>query len=213
MSTPPQDIWFPFDQSGSMAPEIGSGGTGVVTSTDAGSGDRIPVLVCGTGGTDMAAIMAAVRMPDMGRAVLITITDGEDPNDVDDDGPVLPELAPLGMPAIRTGRGDADLDEGFWRSRDEPDLPMPIADVDWDRRDAFIASLRSLETRARRTAFKGSAPCRLCDRRSNGSETLTFAGWRWPSGYMHYVRDHGVKPSTRFERFVFDNADDSGATP
>lgn len=210
MSTPPKDVWFPFDQSGSMTPEIRPDRVGAAPSTGADRDDRIPVLVSGASGTDMAAIMAAVRMPDMGRAVLITLTDGEDPDDVDDDETILPALAPMNMPGIRTKSDGVGKHEGFWWSRDEPELPMPIADVDWDLRDAFVASLRSLETRAQRTAYKGSAPCRLCDRRTNGSETLTFAGWRWPSGYMHYVRDHGVKPSPRFERFVFDN---SGAKP
>lgn len=92
--------------------------------------------------------------------------------------------------------------EGFWRSAQEPDLPMPTVDAGWTGRNTFVSRLVALQRRAHAIAYKGSAPCRLCDRRRNGSETYRLGGWEWPSGYLHYLTVHGVRPSPAFEAFV-----------
>lgn len=93
--------------------------------------------------------------------------------------------------------------EGFWRSEAEPDLPEPVVDMEWADRDRFIERLGQLEAQAKSVSFRGFSTCRICGCR-NGSKTLKLGAWEWPSGYMHYVREHGVRPSPSFEMFVND---------
>lgn len=95
--------------------------------------------------------------------------------------------------------------EGFWRSSMEPDLPMPVADVDWPQRDAFLTRFAQVEGKARRLAYRGMSRCRVCGK-SNGCETLSYRNWEWPSGFLHYLRDHGVKPSDDFIAFIDANS-------
>lgn len=91
--------------------------------------------------------------------------------------------------------------EGFWRSVDEPHLPEPHIDVDWADRDRFLSRLAELERQANTITFRGFSICRICGNR-NGSATNSLGAWEWPSGYGHYLRDHGVRPSPGFEAFV-----------
>lgn len=99
--------------------------------------------------------------------------------------------------------------EGFWQSSMEPDLPMPVADVDWPERDAFLGRFAKAESMARKLAYRGMSRCRVCGK-TNGCQTMSLNGWEWPSGFLHYVRDHGVKPSDDFIAFVDAVADGTG---
>lgn len=54
--------------------------------------------------------------------------------------------------------------------------------------------------------YKGYSPCRICGL-NNGSAEYRFAldgetTFIWPEGYMHYIRDHGVRPDPDFEAAV-----------
>lgn len=100
--------------------------------------------------------------------------------------------------------------EGFWRSSMEPDLPMPVTDVAWPERDAFLVRFAKVEGMARKLAYRGMSRCRVCGK-PNGCQTLSLHGWEWPSGFLHYVRDHGVKPSDDFIAFVDAVAEGTGA--
>lgn len=91
--------------------------------------------------------------------------------------------------------------EGFWFSTREPWFPKPVPSVDWPGRDAFVAKLRKLESTLEPAAYRGVSPCRLCDK-TNGNEEYTSGRWTWPSGFLHYIVDHGVRPSLAFEEFV-----------
>lgn len=163
------------------------------------------------GGTDMsAAIRLMARHVDPSKTVVVT-SDGDGASFTDVEGNALPSgiagtpLTPRDLAAMRpidVSGSVSVMREGFWRSAAEPDLPMPTVDAQWRDRNAFISRLVVLQRRARSTAYKGSAPCRLCDRRRNGSETFSLLGWEWPSGYLHYLTDHGVRPSAAFEAFV-----------
>lgn len=97
---------------------------------------------------------------------------------------------------------------GFWSSEHEllrdryAHLPHPSAFVDeaWDggERQAVIAALESppfpdLEVRS----FRGLSTCRICSI-SNGYREYHTNSYRWPEGYLHYVRDHQVKPPQHF---------------
>lgn len=93
--------------------------------------------------------------------------------------------------------------EGHWRWHAEPDLPMPVPDAEWPGRDAFLALLPRVEAAARQQHYKGFSTCRICEC-VNGSSSYTLGGWEWPSGFMHYLKEHGVRPSAAFEAFVLD---------
>jgi hypothetical protein len=94
-----------------------------------------------------------------------------------------------------------DRIEGHWRWHAAPDLPMPVTDVDWPGRADFLTKLATVEAAARQRHMKGSSTCRVCGE-TNGSSSFTFGGWEWPDGFVHYLRDHGVRPTADFEAFV-----------
>lgn len=92
--------------------------------------------------------------------------------------------------------------EGFWFSEDEPRLPIPIgADHPWTGLAWFVQCLQKLEVNLQPVAYRGSSRCRLCGQR-NGNEEFNSSGWKWPSGYRHYIEDHNVRPSLAFQEFV-----------
>lgn len=93
--------------------------------------------------------------------------------------------------------------EGFWRHADDrnSDLPFPEAGEQWNGQQEFLARLEEVEARARNLSYRGWSNCRLCGQ-ANGSQTYDHAGWQWPSGYAHYLRDHNVRPSAEFAAFI-----------
>ncbi len=101
---------------------------------------------------------------------------------------------------VRSGV-DAPRIEGYWRNGDEPQLPMPVPDVDWPGRTEFLSRLGAMEARSRTTHYKGWSNCRLCGK-MNGSKEYSLGQWSWPEGLAHYLRDHGVRPTPDFEAFV-----------
>ncbi len=56
-----------------------------------------------------------------------------------------------------------NIREGFWRSRTEPDLPMPVPDA-WDGPDRrrFAIALQWLQNQLRPRNFRGWSTCRVC---------------------------------------------------
>lgn len=187
----------PFDVSGSMdaSPVIARGGT---------SYEEVMRRIREPGAPDPAldrALSKLVPEGDAPRANIIVITDGDLPAPG-----VTPEPQDPVVEMIRLDHSGSTLDgkpmrEGFWRSDAEPDLPMPVTDVDWPERDRFLWRLEQLERQAKTTAYRGFSRCRVCGH-PNGSATLSLGAWEWPSGYMHYLREHGVRPSASFEHFV-----------
>lgn len=92
--------------------------------------------------------------------------------------------------------------EGFWFSKHEPWLPVPSPyKGPWPGKKLFVARLKKLEGRNESTAYRGASACRLCGCR-NGSGEFVVKGWVWPSGYLHYITEHDVRPSLAFEEFV-----------
>lgn len=90
--------------------------------------------------------------------------------------------------------------EGYWKSKEEPDLPMPV-----EGKKAVPATVNAALVRAQllaeQTAYKGSSTCRICGI-SNGSLAYSLGGWTWPSGFLHYVEQHKVMPSKEFRDFL-----------
>lgn len=95
-------------------------------------------------------------------------------------------------------------EEGFWNdaSNHYPQYPFPVPhDGDW-KRALFLNKLKQVEfDLCHREAYRGISPCRLCGC-FNGHETLSLENWHWPSGFIHYIRDHNVRPSDDFIAFI-----------
>lgn len=53
--------------------------------------------------------------------------------------------------------------------------------------------------------YKGYSACRVCGLRNGSMEyrlTMGDTTFVWPEGYIHYIRDHGVRPDPDFEAAV-----------
>ncbi len=94
--------------------------------------------------------------------------------------------------------------EGFWFSKQEPGLPKPIPKPGWSKKKQFLDALDLLESKTEAIAYRGFSTCRLCGI-PNGCQEFERQGWKWPNGYLHYVRDHDVRPSKEFQEFVFES--------
>ncbi len=95
--------------------------------------------------------------------------------------------------------------EGFWRKTEAENskLPWPISSPSWPGREAFLARLTLVQKSATGVDYMGYSACRLCGKQ-NGASQYTLGNWTWPEGFEHYVREHDVRPSAHFERFVLD---------
>jgi len=97
-----------------------------------------------------------------------------------------------------------NIREGFWRSRTEPDLPMPVADETWDDHTVFGNLLFIVEAKLEvqhMVTYRGWSTCRCCDK-PNGSQEFRYGGYQWPSGYRHYIEVHGIKPTDGFIQMI-----------
>lgn len=96
--------------------------------------------------------------------------------------------------------------EGFWYSEQEPWLPHPqTAHVEnngnWVGRKEFVEELKWFQRVLTPLQYRGFSQCRVCGC-SNGSAEYKHAGWEWPSGFIHYVEEHGIRPSLAFQEFI-----------
>lgn len=98
------------------------------------------------------------------------------------------------------------LREGFWYSKSESHLPKAIARKNtWKGQKSFLKKLLVVQEKAQAKHSKGWSDCRCCDRRNGSVEFvlvkfgLTFV---WPSGYVHYIADHNIRPSLAFQEFI-----------
>lgn len=108
------------------------------------------------------------------------------------------------------------LYEGYWRrnelpsdvASDDADLPFPVVCTHvTDEHNEFVKTLELIQSTyyaldISRDGFLGYSCCRLCGKQ-NGSEEYELKlqngdVLRWPSGLLHYYRDHHVAPSKEF---------------
>lgn len=95
-----------------------------------------------------------------------------------------------------------DSKEGFWYSKYEPSLPMPVGnDKPWNGQREFVLKLKKKQETARCRAYKGSSMCRICNEH-NGSEEFSTKEWTWPQGLLHYIEEHNVEPSLAFQEMI-----------
>ena len=97
--------------------------------------------------------------------------------------------------------------EGFWAPTEsgKSELPWPIPiHIKWKGKYKFLFALKQAEMKGHATAihYKGSSPCRLCEKKRNGSIEYEYRGWIWPAGYRHYIENHTVRPSLAFQEFI-----------
>lgn len=94
--------------------------------------------------------------------------------------------------------------EGYWRAHKDDVSEYPFPESVGFKDDVFVEKVKSLQEKARVIQFKGFSFCRICEC-INGTQEFEYKGWNWPSGYLHYIVDHGVKPSDEFYDFVMKN--------
>jgi hypothetical protein len=81
--------------------------------------------------------------------------------------------------------------------------PKDLVDETWKERcpDLYEAVCKHLIMGDEYNAYKGSSICRICGC-NNGSEEFTDGTYYWPSGYLHYITEHGVVPPNDFLEHV-----------
>lgn len=91
------------------------------------------------------------------------------------------------------------------RSRDaqrESDLPFPENYIDrtWDpsERRLVVAYLNDCP---QGSMYRGSSRCRICGI-LNGAADRHDDVYIWPSGFAHYIAEHGVRPPDEFVQHV-----------
>lgn len=97
----------------------------------------------------------------------------------------------------RQGKHDVRKERaiGYWSAEIRP---QDFVDQDWNERErALVADYLNMcgETVIR---WRGSAQCRICDIRRNGSTCESDGTFIWPRGFGHYLSEHGVKPPQEF---------------
>lgn len=92
--------------------------------------------------------------------------------------------------------------EGHWWSSYEPHWPHPEPRaVPWKGQSAFLEALDRVESMLEPILYRGFSWCRVC-RMLNGNAEFNLNGWRWPSGFRHYIEQHNVKPSDEFVQMI-----------
>ncbi len=83
---------------------------------------------------------------------------------------------------------------GYWKNDHHHDLPDPddYIDAGWDKgeRDRCASYLESGEPVMH---WRGSAQCRICGTKGNGSRCLTDGVYVWPEGLPHYLKEHELR--------------------
>lgn len=85
---------------------------------------------------------------------------------------------------------------GYWS---EDVKPQDYVDKSWDtaQRNAVVEYLDFSAQSKVLYRWRGSSRCRFCNIR-NGSQCFTDGTYVWPSGFGHYLMEHGVKPPQEF---------------
>jgi hypothetical protein len=94
---------------------------------------------------------------------------------------------------------------GFWRGRDGDQSEYPdvrsFIDWTWNPNERALVAAYVSNSRFRGEGYRGWSDCRICGR-NNGSSDFSDRVYVWPEGFVHYIRDHGVKPPSDFVAHV-----------
>lgn len=97
--------------------------------------------------------------------------------------------------------------EGYWYSENmlNKEYPIPIIDLSTGSEDEKFLKKLELHMKENKNITKtclGSSPCRLCNNSCNGNSEyeIHYEDKKiiFPSGLLHYYKDHNVKPSKEF---------------
>lgn len=107
-----------------------------------------------------------------------------------------------------TKLNDTEYVEGYWfpkhqkyLSEQQKKYPYPMASDKVD--NEIIEKINKLieDNKLEMTSSLGSSTCRLCDCTNGGNEysfKIDSINYKFPSGLIHYYKDHGVQPSKEF---------------
>ena len=101
--------------------------------------------------------------------------------------------------AGRSPRDDKLIPVGYWHSDREPELPMPDSNEFVEHEEEIVQYLKNGREI---NAYRGSSPCRLCDKRNNGSREQSDGTYIWPNGLAHYVEDHNIRLPDKFVEYL-----------
>lgn len=100
---------------------------------------------------------------------------------------------------------------GFWakhRASCENVMPwettypnFPVANSATMDQHHLLQRLAVAESKASVVEYLGVSYCRICGTR-NGHREFTLGDFRWPQGYVHYLRDHNVAIDPAFADFL-----------
>lgn len=98
---------------------------------------------------------------------------------------------------------DSNRKEGYWYSPAQPNLPKPIQHEKPVKNKAkIVARMKTVAANFSGGMQKGFSTCRICKER-NGSCDVSYNGFTWPIGYIHYVEKHNVHPTQEFLLALF----------
>lgn len=93
---------------------------------------------------------------------------------------------------------------GFWLEPGKPLSCLPdsrkLVDETWDAQERQIITSYLLRHPVVQT-YMGASLCRFCGK-PNGTGEQTDGSFLWPTGFAHYVSEHGVRPSVGFIEHV-----------
>jgi hypothetical protein len=104
--------------------------------------------------------------------------------------------------AGRSPRDSKLIPVGYWQSSNEPDLPMPDSNDSVEHEAEIVHYLKN---NREINAYRGSSPCRICDKRNNGSKEMSDGIYIWPQGLAHYVEEHKTTLPPEFVQHILDN--------
>lgn len=88
--------------------------------------------------------------------------------------------------------------EGYWWCKTTPQYPNPIHNSEpFAGKETILKKLKSIQSKALLKKSKGWSTCRCCGI-SNGTEEYHYKDWRWPSGLIHYIEVHNIRPTDLF---------------
>jgi len=108
--------------------------------------------------------------------------------------------------------------EGYFKGPSESEKHYPLArarTTKWLGRREFMDALTKVQNskKVEIEAFRGHSKCRICGAKNGHEEFVLKIGkieWRWPSGFLHYVEEHNVRPGLAFQMLINQLADNLG---
>lgn len=102
--------------------------------------------------------------------------------------------------------------EGYWAVNDSNTSVYPWPKINTFKsidKEYFLPKLWTIEKAIKSSSIKhslfrnflGSSQCRCCGQ-NNGTGEYVYQGWKWPSGYTHYLQAHNVEPTAAFMVFI-----------